>query len=407
MISLIIEFITTWWQYLIIPFIAGIVGWITNVIAIKMTFYPIEYFGIFPFGWQGIIPSKARVMAGKSVDLLTTSLISVEERMNQIDAEEIAAQLQPVLEQMSIEIINEAMQKNMPIHWAAMGKRFRQKIYDNTIAEMPHAVEAMINEIKANIDDLLDIKKMVVETLVNNKALLNEMFLRCGREEFKFIERSGLYFGFLFGIVQMMVVIFYNPWWMLPVGGLLVGYLTNWLALKLIFEPKEPKRILWFTVQGLFIKRQPEVSEEYAQLVSRHIITSPKLYRAIIQGAGTDKLIDITYDQISDSVDKAVGINRSLIELTAGTKRYQAIKEIAFRRVREVLPGKIKLTFRYTERALDIENTIRDRMRSLPPDEFEGVLRPAYQQDEWKLILTGAILGGLAGLAQMSFIFAL
>ena len=52
-----------WWQYATIPPISGIVGYLTNVLALKMTFYPIEFLGI-PivliknqpfglFGWQG------------------------------------------------------------------------------------------------------------------------------------------------------------------------------------------------------------------------------------------------------------------------------------------------------------------------------------------------------------------
>jgi hypothetical protein len=45
-------------------------------------------------------------------------------------------------------------------------------------------------------------------------------------------------------------------------------------------------------------------------------------------------------------------------------------------------------------------------MAGLPPDEFEAVLRPAFQEDEWILILVGAVLGGLAGLGQLVFLFS-
>mgnify|MGYP007000240031 len=49
------------WQYLSIPVIAALIGWSTNWLAIKMTFYPLEFIGKPPLlGWQGIIPSKAR-----------------------------------------------------------------------------------------------------------------------------------------------------------------------------------------------------------------------------------------------------------------------------------------------------------------------------------------------------------
>ncbi len=56
--------------------------------------------------------------------------------------------------------------------------------------------------------------------------------------------------------------------------------------------------------------------------------------------------------------------------------------------------------FPYAEKALDIQNTIGNKMASLPPKKFIGFLRPAFEQDEWKLIAVGAVLGGAAGVIQ-------
>ncbi|HMY10938.1 MAG TPA: DUF445 domain-containing protein, partial [Turneriella sp.] len=57
--------------YLSMPITSAFVGWLTNWIAIKMTFYPLNFWGIPPYiGWQGIIPRKAHKMASKSVELM-------------------------------------------------------------------------------------------------------------------------------------------------------------------------------------------------------------------------------------------------------------------------------------------------------------------------------------------------
>lgn len=70
---------------------------------------------------------------------------------------------------------------------------------------------------------------------------------------------SGFFFGFLLGLVQMFVWLLYDKPWTLPAGGAIVGYITNWVALKLIFEPVDPVKIGPFVLQGLFLKRQNEV----------------------------------------------------------------------------------------------------------------------------------------------------
>jgi hypothetical protein len=55
---------------------------------------------------------------------------------------------------------------------------------------------------------------------------------------------------------------------------------------------------------------------------------------------------------------------------------------------------------RYAADALDI-NTLTGKMRELIPNEFEALLRPAFQQDEWILIAVGAALGFLVGELQV------
>ena len=72
-------------------------------------------------------------------------------------------------------------------------------------------------------EELLDIKGMVVEELTKDKTLLNEIFLTVGEKEFKFIEKSGIYFGFIFGVIQMVIWYFVSDlsgaWTLLPIGG--------------------------------------------------------------------------------------------------------------------------------------------------------------------------------------------
>jgi uncharacterized membrane protein YheB (UPF0754 family) len=58
----------------------------------------------------------------------------------------------------------------------------------------------------------------------------------------------------------------------------------------------------------------------------------------------------------------------------------------------------------YFEGALGLELTLRDKMESLPPQDFEQILHPVFQEDEWKLIAVGGLLGVVIGLLQAFFI---
>ena len=104
-------------RYLAIPVTSAIVGWGTNVLALKMTFYPLEFTGIGKVGWQGIIPNKAGAMAGKAVDILTTKLITIEDRFEQIDPGRVAEEMEPAMIRLTERIIDEALEEQAPVLW--------------------------------------------------------------------------------------------------------------------------------------------------------------------------------------------------------------------------------------------------------------------------------------------------
>jgi uncharacterized membrane protein YheB (UPF0754 family) len=77
------------------------------------------------------------------------------------------------------------------------------------------------------------------------------------------------------------------------------------------------------------------------------------------------------------------------------------MKQTAAAKAAERVPETIRYAENYAINALDVRNTIVDRMRKLSALEFEQLLRPAFRQDEWKLIAVGAVIGGLVGELQV------
>lgn len=392
--------------YLSIPITSALVGWATNVIALKMTFFPLEFVGIKPIlGWQGIIPSKAEKMSRISVDLWTTKLIDVKEMFSRIKPDAIANEMRPEFDRIAKEMMDEVMQDQIPQIWSKVPENAKQMVYARMSRDLPLIITDIMQDVKENIEEVFDLEAMIVKRLTTDKAMMNEIFLKCGAKEFKFIERSGLYFGFAFGLIQMSIWWFFPEWWILPLFGLLVGYGTNWLALKLIFAPIQAKKILGITFQGLFIKRQPEVSVEYAHILAHDILTFDRIFAAIINGPTKDKFVSLIQKHTHKAIDDSVGFGKPVISLFGGEQNYQRIKEIASRKVIKELPKSVRPAFDYAEESMDLENVMRTRMMNLSPPEFVGFLRPVFQEDELKLILVGAFLGCAAGIAQLVFVF--
>jgi uncharacterized membrane protein YheB (UPF0754 family) len=389
-----------------IPVISAFVGWSTNFLAVKMMFYPIEFIGIKPFlGWQGLIPAKRREMAEIEVELVLGKLLSVQELASRIDPAELTKAIDRRLKQVLRKIVNDVMQESAPQLWAAMPVQAKNLVYARVENDIPNVVHKMVDDFKHNIEEIVDIKELVVSQLVNSPELINEIFLKSGAKEFPFIEKSGAYFGFLFGLPTMAVWMVYPSWWVLPVGGLIVGYLTNWIALKIIFEPKHPIKFLGFTLQGMFLKRQKEVSRVYADIIESKLMTSKNIMAIAVHGSGSSQLLELIELHVNDAIERYVALAQPYFALGVGSQTYFRMKEMAIKRIFEDSEKYLAYAYEYTNKALRIGDDLCERMQALSPEEFEGVLRPAYEADEWKLIVTGAILGMAAGFLQLYLVF--
>lgn len=388
-----------------IPIIAALVGWLTNKLAVWMTFYPLEYRGKRPFGWQGIIPAKSHKMASKAVELVTSKLISVEEQFEKLNAEEIVEEMRPRLNALSKSIIEEVMTKELPLVWRLLPRSQKDALYKETSAQFPKAISKLLLEVKSDIHELLEIDKMMVEGLTKDPSMLNKIFQKCGEKEFKFIEHSGLAFGFLFGLIQMLIWNYYQEWWLLPVGGLVVGYITNFLALKLIFRPVDPIKIGPITIQGLFMKRQNEVSEEYSKILAEELLTSEKIFEFVVRNKGLEPLADIARKHVKEMVDNTTGsTQKMLLKFAFGNNKYEKIKHRAAELFVRELPNSLTTMFDYADRSLQIGQTLETKLKSLSKLDFEDVLHPIFREDEFTLIIVGAVLGAIAGLIQMALI---
>jgi uncharacterized membrane protein YheB (UPF0754 family) len=115
-----------------------------------------------------------------------------------------------------------------------------------------------MKDMQDHIEDVCDIKHMTVAACVANRQLIVNVFQECGEKEFTFIRQSGFYFGFILGLFQMSIWFFYDAPWTMPTAGFVVGYLTNYIALKVIFSPLQPRMFCGYTIQGLFLQRQKE-----------------------------------------------------------------------------------------------------------------------------------------------------
>ena len=393
------------WIVLLIPLISALVGWFTNVVAIKMMFHPVEFVGIPPYlGWQGVIPANALRLAKVSNALITGKLLSLRQLFDQtFNADSFAGNLGVVVDDVTAQIIDEVAHKHAKAMWDNAGDFMQNKVREHVRAEVIDVSRAIAMDMADDIDSIMNIEKTVLEAMERQKALMGEMFYEVGRQEFKFIERSGLYFGFLFGVFQMIIWVLYPAPWILPAAGFLVGYLTNWIALKLVFSPREPVKIGPMTVQGLFHKRQNEVAEAFGRTVATRVLNADNIVATVMNGDGAARMNEIVEHRISELIAKYEA--HPMANLVVPEEKRPALRAELLERIQTEWPKRGGFFHTFAGESVDLQGELERRMKALDRESYEGVLRPAFQQDEWKLIAAGAVLGTVAGILQLVYIF--
>src|SRR5437588_10373012 len=289
-----------------VPVVTGVIGYTTNWTGVLMLFYPVRFRGVrarwlqrvarrLPFkirqipgvmiggiGWQGIVPSRAAKMGSLAVDSGIAKLGTPKVFFKPLDPEKIAEQIVISTRDDIPNLVSGIMRREHPALWNNLPSQVRGLVIERVQRQLPEIVRSLTDEIGEHIDRLVDVKLMVIKRF--DPELGNRVFLEMGQRELKFIQNFGFFFGFVLGIPVAVLTHFVTFWWLLPILGIAVGYITNWVALWMIYEPPEPRRYGPLHWQGLFVRRQREVSDVYASIAADDILTVAEFGNELLRG---------------------------------------------------------------------------------------------------------------------------
>jgi uncharacterized membrane protein YheB (UPF0754 family) len=415
-----------WVAFASIPLFTAVVGWLINWTGLIMLFNPIYFHGIkIPgmadlaklaprklqevpgilqggVGWQGIVPARAAKMGSIAVDKASAKLGTPAEFYQQLEPDRIAEHIVSMFERDIPMLVDDVMQRSNPTFWRDLPAPAKRAIYARVQQQLPSVVKTVTDEIGVHIDQLLDVKLMVVDHFQKNPQVVVSIFKVFGKKELNLMVLFGFIFGFLLGIPVAFADHWFHQWWLLPVLGIFVGWITNFLGMWLIFEPPEPTRKFGIKFHGLFLRRQSEAAEVYAQIIADDVVTLERIGDFLLDGPRGDRTRQMLASALGPAIDKAAGPARGAARVAIGRRAYDTIKDtFASEAVdRTITP------FRDEEFSRKQSEKIRvlfaARTKELPPRDFVEVRRSAIKEDEWMLYAHGAIMGLAGGFLHLS-----
>ena len=404
-----------------VPLFTGVIGYITNWTGVLMLFQPLRFHGVhvpglkvlFPIlprrvqvlplirydgglGWQGIVPSRADKMASIAVDKGLLKLGNMSDFYRELEPDRIAEHLAGVAQTEIRDVVEQIMRQENPQLWRDLPPLVREAVHARVRQQLPAVIREITDEIGENVDQLIDAKLMVIRYFVAHPELLNELFMIMGKKELRFMQNFGFYFGFPMGFVLVGVLQLLPYWWVLPVGGVIIGWVVNYIGIEMIFEPA--RRTWWVPWrQGLLLKRKDEVTELYAQMIADKVITLQNIGDELLTGPRSDRTKQMLYDQLRPAVDRAVGPARRAVRVAIGSREYEQIQSSLAVEASTFAPIAFSDAAFNKRQAGKIRSFIAAQMHEMGPEDFVEMLRSAIKQDEWLLFVHGGALGFFAG----------
>jgi uncharacterized membrane protein YheB (UPF0754 family) len=393
--------IPDWRGIALIPLVAAVVTWVHVWIAMKMVFYPLEFVGFAKpwLGWQGIVPRKAGKMAGILVDNTLKRLGSLSEVFREMQPEEIARHISTSLLDNIEDFIDEIMNDKNRVLWENLPVSLKKRVYSQVRKQIPEIMDKLVKDLGENIESLMDLKHMIVNHMEKDRALVVRAFLEVGDKEIAFVVNSSFWLGLTFGVVQMVLWLFFPVRWCLPLYGMGLGYLTNWVAINMVFRPLNPIYIGPWKLQGVFLKRQAEVSEKFSHLATLEMMSLKHIMTEVMTGKHADRTRALIKRHIGPLLEG--GVIRTAMQLTVGPAAYAALKMTITDKAMIMSLQPMEDPAFNRDRAGVIEKIFSDRMKLMTSQEFQDLLRPAFEEDEWIVIVMGAVMGFVAGWIQL------
>ncbi len=198
-----------WTAHIISILLSTFTGWVTTWIAIKMLFHPRKPIKFFGLKIQGIFPKNQRLIAEKLGQVVGRELLSFDEIEKKITSPENLEKLKPEIEAHIDNFLSNKLKEVFPMLSMFIGDKTIGQLKAAFLLELENLFPVLMKGYMAKLQHDLDLEKIVTEKVANfSTQKLEDILNQITKKEFKFLEFIGGFFGFIIGIIEVLVAIY-------------------------------------------------------------------------------------------------------------------------------------------------------------------------------------------------------
>lgn len=192
---------------------------------------------------------------------------------------------------------------------------------------------------------------------------------------------------------------------LIPVISAFIGWFTNWIAIKMLFHPREPKKVLGVTFHGIFPKRQQQFAAKLGKLVSQELLSFRDIEQKITNPENLEKIMPAIDTHIDHFLRVKLADSMPVISMFIGEKTISQLKEVFLAEMRTLFPVIMSNYMGKLQAELDLEAIVTAKVAAFSSDKLEQILNQIMSKEFKFVEIIGGVLGFVIGLLQVLLTF--
>ena len=190
--------------------------------------------------------------------------------------------------------------------------------------------------------------------------------------------------------------------------GTLIGWFTNYLAIKLLFRPYKEMNFFFFKIQGLIPKRRDEISENIADVGEKELISVDDIENKLKEVEFDDGMIEKVLDKlVEEKLKKSILEKNPLLKMIINDSMVDKIKKYFKNMILENKDEILSEMIKIGKEKIDFKEIILEKMKNFSLEEIEKIILSISKNELKHIEIIGGVLGGLIAVFQFLFMVLL
>jgi len=193
-----------------------------------------------------------------------------------------------------------------------------------------------------------------------------------------------------------------NYWLILiPLISAFIGWVTNWIAIKMLFHPRNPRKIIGITFHGIFPKRQKQFAEKLGRLISSEFLSFTDIEQKISDPQNLKKVMPLIEAHVDDFLRSKLKSQIPVLSMFIGEKTIISLKEVFMQEIETIFPQVMKQFVGNLKNELDLEEIVIKKVAGFSTDKLEEILYQIMSKEFRFVEIIGAVIGFIIGVVQV------